>query len=185
MPDRGRLSIGLLAVLTVVASGCGSTTLTSTSTSTTVNTTAGTSAPAGASAQTATQSTSSTVAQKPANVTGQEKAAEVKRTGQAQASKPSAPATKPSTQSAEQRVPPTRRFGSAVRRRFTASCTADRGSSSSCECLIVKYELKNVEKVQGLAELAVIEYSLLHSEPGEHLPLRFQRVVEECKGPRT
>jgi len=187
MREAARLALVLLVGVALLASGCGATS--STSTRTTVST--GATASANASSSTAgtsptkTPRTSKAHASKP-----------VARPTQAVKRKPSHPqkvakatpkpapvrsqpkAAKPSTEAALRAVPQSLQYPQELQHKFIASCTAGKASTSTCICLVVKFETSKVEKSESLAELLATEDL---QRAGRALPSRIQRQVEECK----
>ena len=63
--------------------------------------------------------------------------------------------TKPSTKATTQTVPPGKQYPKYMRRQFLTRCTALETSAASCECLLAKFELSPVEKLESAAELVV------------------------------
>jgi len=184
MFDPRRLCIGLLAVLMMAVSGCGSTETTSTTTK--AGAAATTSAATTASSQTVTLSTgrSGVKLSEPnkAKTEGQEKAAEV-------GSKTTGEAPRPSTTPGKQpvagnqpvpSVPKLRQYEPGTRHKFIAACTSKKGSTSSCECIVARFELTSVTKVQSFAELIALEYVLLHGQP---VSPTARKIIAQCKGP--
>ncbi len=75
-------------------------------------------------------------------------------------------------------VPKSKRFSTEVQERFILSCTRNGGTTSSCECLLGKFELSKVsEQGQAIAELFFME-----TEVKQHIPLpsRIQQRIEQC-----
>jgi hypothetical protein len=199
-----RLAICLLVAPAVVASGCGSTETASTSsttasTSSTASANAGTSAPK-ASAQTASQSTSSTAAPDTTKAHEpkapeakskhplEERVAELRRKLEHQAPKKRVEAAKPSAGLSQQQVPLKQRYAEEIQRNFTNLCKAGKGSASSCECLLVRLEVSNVEKGQSIAELLAVDEALQRGSSFQEiaqrhvrLPRRVQGDAEACK----
>jgi hypothetical protein len=189
-----RLVICLLGGLAVLASGCGSTKTASTRTTARVSTSGAATAPASKAAQTATQSTSSKPAPKPAVAAAKpehrEKAAAAKPEHEQNAAKRSVEAVKPKAGSGEQ-VPRSRRYPRFLQLKFIVSCEAAKGSNSSCECILTKLERSDVEKGHSLAELIALELTFKEGASFEAvvhhrvaLPLAVQRDAAEC-GSRT
>jgi hypothetical protein len=99
-------------------------------------------------------------------------------------------AARPGLQAAEARLPLKRRYPKEFQGKFMVACKAAKGSTSSCECIIVKQELKiNLEKGQTLAELLALEIAFQresasledirrHRVPS---PRGVRRVTRECK----
>jgi hypothetical protein len=65
-----------------------------------------------------------------------------------------------------------------MRRQFLTSCTALKTSPASCECLLAKFELSPVEKLESAAELVV---AIEDVRLGRTLPVRIQRQFIACK----
>jgi hypothetical protein len=184
MSEPRRVCTGLLAVLMIVVTGCGSTETTSTTAK--VSAPATTSAATTAGSQTVTLGTGRTgvkVAESnKATTEGQEKAAEV-------GTKTTGGAPKPSTQAGKRpeagnqpvpKVPKLRQYEPGTQHKFIASCTSKKGSTSSCECIVARFELTNVTKVQSFAEVIALEYVLLHNQP---VSPTARKIIAQCKGP--
>jgi hypothetical protein len=192
----GSFAVCLLVAPALIASGCGSTE--TASTSKTAGASASTSAPSNESTQTAAQSTGSTGAQNTvkarepkapkAKPTLQEKAAEVtrrreltereKKAAQAEAPKPSPGFAKD--------VPRARRYPPEISQPYYYLCEAGKGSPGTCECILVKLELTNVEKGRSIAELLAVEVALKKASlptimnQGVALPENARRAAGEC-----
>jgi len=189
MSDLRGVSVGLLAVVTLVAGGCGSST--KTTTGTVATTSVATSAPTTENPQPATQGTSTTT-QHHATVAPETPLLdtttqpEVNRGGHD--SKTSTEEAKPISEAAKQQitkldqVPKLRQYDPGTQHAFIKSCTAQRASTASCECIVIKFELMNGEKTKSFAELFALEYGIVHREP---LPSSAAPVVAHCKGPTT
>jgi hypothetical protein len=99
-------------------------------------------------------------------------------------------AARPGLESVEARLPLKRRYPKVLQGKFLVACKAARGSTSSCECIIAKQELKlNLEQGQTLAELLALEIAFQkegasledvrrHRVPS---PRGVRRVTVECK----
>jgi uncharacterized protein YceK len=184
MPKPLRLAAFLLVALAVVASGCGSTNTVSTTTTTSPNASAST--PAIESTQTASTSstgahTTTAPAPKAAEVKPQrqEKAGETKHEHEQKSTGQSSQASKPPVNAVVLLVPRSRQYPKQMQHTFIVTCTSLKGTTSSCECLLAKFELSNVEKGQSLAELLATEFTLLH-ERGTPLPAKIQRLIQAC-----
>jgi hypothetical protein len=85
-------------------------------------------------------------------------------------------------------VPPARRYEPQVYLPFLARCKAGKGSTPSCECIVVKQELlSNIEKGRAIAELLTIQLALEQGSSlakiahhGVLLPPNIQRAAVEC-----
>lgn len=64
-----------------------------------------------------------------------------------------------------------------LQQKYIASCTAAKQSTASCECVLAKFELQNLEKPLSIAELLTFEIPL---RSGERMPSRVIRYAEEC-----
>jgi hypothetical protein len=170
------LTISLLGALAVLASGCGSTE--TASTGKVASTNAGTSAPAGETPRTTSQSTAPKAAHQTAKVPAG-KAPRANPEHQATVPTTSTEAAKPKTEAAKPVQAPLRhRFPREVKNNFIAVCTAAKGSTSSCECIVAKYESMNVEEGQSLAQLVGVWLSLkVH---GQFTP-QAKLYAKECK----
>jgi hypothetical protein len=156
------LTISLLGALAVLASGCGSTE--TASTSKVASTNAGTSAPAGETPHTTSQSTAPKAAHQTAKVPAG-KAPRANPEHQATVPTTSTEAAKPKTKAAKPVQAPLRhRYPLDVKNSFIAVCTAAKGSTSSCECIVAKYESMNVEEGRSLGGLLSVELSLKDHE---------------------
>jgi hypothetical protein len=99
-------------------------------------------------------------------------------------------AARPGLEGAELRLPRKRRYPKELQGKFMVSCKAAKGSTSSCECIIVKQELNTkLELGQTLAELLALEIAFQrqsasledirrHRVPSPRL---VRRVTRECK----
>jgi len=76
-------------------------------------------------------------------------------------------------------VPQSERFPKEVQYKFLSSCKAGKvpSSSSSCECLLAKFEESKVEMEHSIAELLFIKVEV---EEGVPLPSKIQQWVDEC-----
>ncbi len=63
-----------------------------------------------------------------------------------------------------------------------AVCTAAKGSKSSCECIIFKYEAMNVEEGQSLSELLGLTVALKHRIK---ITRRAQQFAKQCNAAIT
>jgi hypothetical protein len=181
MPKPLRMTHCLLVALAVVASGCGSTETASTSTKS-----ASGSTPNQPSTQTASQSTGSTQAQHTTGTTRepkaaetkpkrQEKAAEAKRQAAQKASKERTEAVKV-LEAAGAQVPLKKQYSAQEQIKFMFSCNRTAKSPHlTCECVLVKQELRKIETGQSLAELLALNFALsrgvsLHRAVHEGVP---------------
>ena len=99
-------------------------------------------------------------------------------------------AAKPGLEFAEAQLPKSRRYPKELQGKFMLACKAAKGSTSSCECIVAKQELKrNIEVGQGLAELLALELAFerkhasladvrRHRVPS---PVGVRRVARECR----
>jgi hypothetical protein len=178
MSNPRRLTICLLVVPAVLASGCGSSKTASTNTTASVNA-ATTTAPANTNTQTASQSTGSTGPQH-TNTTPTQKATNATPKTKAPPSHTTAQAPRPRTQTTEPQVSAKRLFPLQFKQNFLAAWTAASGSKSSGECIIAKYQAYKGEKGKALAELVGFELVL-----NNHLKLRnrlARQYAKECHG---
>src|SRR5262249_9935871 len=98
--------------------------------------------------------------------------------------------TKPTGKGTGEVLPPkSHRYPRFIQAGFIASCKSAKGSHSSCECIIIKQEARNVEKGQSMAELIALELELKHGlslrNAAHHrvlLPSGVQRSAELCAG---
>jgi hypothetical protein len=74
-------------------------------------------------------------------------------------------------------VPASKRFPKEVQEKFLVSCKAGKATTSSCECLLAKFEEKKGEKEHAIAELLFIKVEL---QEGFTLPPRVQQPINEC-----
>ncbi len=198
MLKLGSLAVCLLVAPALIASGCGSTE--TASTSKTAEASGSTSAPSNESTQTAAQSTGSTGAQNTAKARApkapeaeakpkrQEKAAEVTRRRELEEREKKAAraeAPKPSPGLAKD-VPRARRYPPEISGPYYYLCEAGKGSPGTCECILVKLELTNVEKGRSIAELLAVEVALKKASlatimnQGVALPENARRAAGEC-----
>ena len=185
-----RLPTCMIVGLAVLASGCGSTKTASVYVTASTSTNAGTTAPAGSSAQSATQSTNSTQApQTTATKAKAEspRAPEAKPERKQPASGAGAQAVTPGNGSGEVLPPRSRRYPRFFQLKFISSCEAAGGSHSSCECILITQEKRNVEKGQSMAELLALDLELRRgislqkaAHHGVLLPSGVQRSAEAC-----
>jgi hypothetical protein len=211
------LAICLLVAPAVLVSGCGSTRTASTNNtaSTSASAPAPAPAPATQSTQTVPQSTSSKAAQHASKARKQkEKVAAAKREQQEkvaaamreQKEKAASAeilqryqrkleaarraAARPGLEAAEARLPVKRRYPKDLQGKFMVLCKAAKGSTSSCECIVVKQELNTrLEMGRTLAELLALEIAF--QREGASLedirrhrvvsPRVVGRVTRECK----
>jgi hypothetical protein len=205
------LAICLLVAPAVLVSGCGSTR--TASTNNTASTSASATAPATQSTPTVAQSTSSKAAQhaskarkpkatkakperkqKPAAAKGEQKetAAEAEAYQRYKRKQEAArrAAARPGLEAAEARLPVKRRYPKDLQGKFMVLCKAAKGSTSSCECIIVKQELNTkLEIGQTLAELLALEIAFQREGASledirQHRvlsPRVVRRVTRECK----
>jgi hypothetical protein len=99
-------------------------------------------------------------------------------------------AATPGLAAAEAKLPLKRRYPKELQGRFLRACKSAKGSTSSCECIIVKQELNNkLERGRTLAELLALEIGIekerasmedirRHRVPS---PSVVRQVVRECK----
>jgi hypothetical protein len=98
-------------------------------------------------------------------------------------------ASTPSLQAAERALPLERRFPKQAQGKFMLACRAAKGSTSSCECIIVKQELNTkVEVGQLLAELLALEIAFQQNATLEDIrrhrvlsPRKVRQVARQCK----
>lgn len=176
--SKSRSIICLFAALALGAGGCGESTKTA-STSPGTSTPAATSTQANESSHTASQGASAPAAP-PANKASQPKATEKAARAKphpeaphkgAEAAKPSGEAGAP-----QLKVPPQKLFANRAQRTFIAACEAAKGSHSSCECVLARQEISNVEKGQSVAETLALEAAM--QRPGASLEaLRLHHVL--------
>jgi hypothetical protein len=194
---RIHLSVVLLAVLAVVAGGCGSsehaaTTVTQASTSVPTVTTAPAAVPTTSSATTPP----TTAAPKPTPEIQHGPVVETLRKLGISKVPPKVLKERARKLLAEANavpvlkdVPPARRYEEKIYEPFLAVCKeAGKGSSANCECIVVKQELVKVEKGESLAELLALQVAF---QKGETLakvwrhqaavPTYAQRSADECK----
>jgi hypothetical protein len=205
------LTICLFVAPAVLVSGCGSTKTASTNTA--VSTSAGTSAPATQSTQAVPPSTSSKATPHPGNAggttAGQAKAEPKQKAAEAVPEQKETAAEReafarhlrkvaadrrraaiPGLEAAEARLPKKRRYPKELQGKFLGLCKAAKGSTKSCECIIVKQELNTkVEVGQSLAELLALEIAF--QREGASLedvrqrrvpaPRIVRRVTRECR----
>jgi len=144
--------------LTLLVSGCGSTTSTTTTLAT--NTSAGTTG-----AQTAPQSTAGSTATPHTTQASPPKTAEAKSKGAHTVAKASpAPVrtvSKPSVKPAKPPLPPGKGpYPAEIKQPFLETCRAAKGSTSSCVCVLTSLERSHVEQGESIAELIVLETKL-------------------------
>jgi hypothetical protein len=188
--SKSRSIICLSAALTVVASGCGGASNTVVTTVTSAPSTPSTPGPE--ASNTGGTGTSSEQAQHAGTASQPSAAAKTPETSAHREQKPSkrgTEAAKPTSGSpAPTSVPPKRRYPRSVHFKFLSSCQAAQGSPSSCECVVVKQELRPVEKPQSIAELIILEAALAQGitleQAARHripLPEGVQRSLVQCK----
>jgi hypothetical protein len=51
-------------------------------------------------------------------------------------------------------------FSKELQRKFIATCTNAKGSKSRCECVLLKFEVANIEKGRSIAEMLILELGL-------------------------
>jgi len=158
-----RLLSCLLVAVAMLVSGCGSTKKTSTSSAASKNASTGASANSGA--QTAPRGASTaqkavkpkTAEAKPNHKLTAAEAEETRRILQKQKINERA-AARIGLQAAEADLPLKRRYPKELQGKFMRACKAAKGSTSSCECIIVRQEANlKVERGQTLAELLALE----------------------------
>jgi hypothetical protein len=207
MPKPVHMTHCLLVALAVVASGCGSTETASTSTKS-----AGGSTPNQPSTQAASQSTGSTQAQHTTGTTRgpkaaetkpkrQEKAAEAKRQAEQHPSKESAVEAVKALEAAAAHVPLRKQYSAREQIKFMHDCNRlAKSPHLTCECVLVKQELRKIETGQSLAELLALDFAQargvsLHQAVHEgvpfpglstakrrvKLPQEIKLSVEECE----
>jgi len=194
MSSPRRLTICLLLAPAALAGGCGSGKSTSTHTTATV-TAATTGAPASVGTQTAGQGTGSTGAEQ-TSTTPAPQSKGTTPTTKAPPSQTSAQATIPKVKFTPPKhkpkvtpqyseghiVTPPRpglkhEFPLELQRKFIEVWLAANGSKSSAECVIEKYEARDVVEGVALAEMTGLQVTLL-----DHLQLnrRSQQYAREC-----
>jgi hypothetical protein len=195
----------LAAMAVLVVSGCGS--AKKTSTNETASTNATTSAPANATGQSKSSKPAqhATKARKPpvaeAKPQPKEKATRVPpesrekeqaeiRAAVRRAAVRRRAASTPSLEAAELELPLERRLPKQVQGKFMLACRAAKGSTSSCECIIVRQELDTkVEVGQLLAELLALEIAFEQQHASlkdvrRHrvlAPYKVRQVARQCK----
>jgi hypothetical protein len=99
-------------------------------------------------------------------------------------------AGRPGLEAAEARLPVKRRYPKDLQGKFMVLCKAAKGSTASCECIVVKQELNlKLDMGQTLAELLALEIAFQregasledirrHRVPS---PRVVRRVARECK----
>jgi hypothetical protein len=184
---RGRLRVlGCLLAATVLVSGCGSTKRSSAGT---------TSATAGATAPVSRQTVPQRARKKESQHAGAPKAeakpkpeptvTEILRKRKVN----ERAAARTGLEIAESDLPFNRRYPKELQGRFMLACKAAKGSTSSCECIIVRQEANlKIERGRSLAELLALELAFER----EHASLRdirrrrvrsprvVRRAVREC-----
>ena len=87
-------------------------------------------------------------------------------------------------------MPLKRRYPKELQGKFMLACKAAKGSTSSCECILVRQEANlKVERGQTLAELLALELAFAHEHASledirrrrVRSPRLVRRVVRECK----
>jgi hypothetical protein len=175
MYNPGRTPMLLSLVLVVVASGCGSTKTASTSKTASVG--AGTSAPANQGPQTSHPGTGSTGGQ--ASTTPSGTATNATPNHPAKGTTTSAKAAKPNGGASEHlAAPPRYLYPAELTQSFISVCTAASNSTSSCECLVGKYEAMNVQEGESLSFLVGLEITLKHHL--KKVGVRAKRFASEC-----
>jgi hypothetical protein len=194
------LTICLLLAPAALAGGCGSAESTSTHTTAGVAATATTGAPSGVGTQTAAQGTGATGAEQ-TSTTPAPPAKRATPTTKAPPSQTSAQAEIPIAAIPKVKFTPPKRkpkvtpqyseghivkplrpglrnqFPLELQSRFITVWLAANGSGSSAECVIEKYEARNVAEGPALAELVGVQVAVL-----DHLQLnpRARRYAREC-----
>jgi hypothetical protein len=51
-------------------------------------------------------------------------------------------------------------FSKEIQRKFMETCTNAKGSKARCECVLLRFEVANMEKGQSIAELLFLEVGL-------------------------
>ena len=98
-------------------------------------------------------------------------------------------AARPTLQVAEMDLPLKRRYPKELQGKFMRACTAAKGKTSSCECIIVKQEANlKVERGQTLAELLALEIAFSRGATLADIrrrrvrsPRLVRRVIRECR----
>ena len=168
---------GLLILVAVVASGCGSSKKARTTTTATTSAIAGTTASTGA---TTTQST--TTRPKPHTTKPPARKPPERPLGQSLGAPGPANASTPKIKiPPEPKAPPRGgkyTYPREAQSNFIGVCLSGGGSKSSCECIIEKFEARRVEEGQSLAELLGFELAL---KSGLALNARDRLYARECK----
>jgi len=174
-----------LVALTLLVSGCGSTTSTTTTLAT--NTSAGTTG-----AQTAPQSTTSSTEAPQAPPAPPPKTAETKSKATNTVAKASPPPVQTVSKSGVKPVKPPLPPGKGpypaeIKQPFLATCKAAKGSTSSCVCVLTTLERSHVEQGESIAELIVLETKLRRvslaqvMRGGISLPSGDEEAAAHCK----
>jgi hypothetical protein len=193
-----RLAIWVLVAAATLVSGCGSTKQTSTSSTASKNASTGATAnsgtqtvPRGASSK-KSQHAKKAVEPKPAEAKPKPKEtpeAENRRLVRKREAYQRA-AARPTLEIAEMDLPVKRRYPKELQGKFMRACKAAKGSTSSCECIVVKQESNlKVERGQSLAELLALEIAFArHAASLEDIrrrrvrsPRLIRRVIRECR----
>jgi len=162
-----RLVICLLVAAASLVSGCGCGSAKKAGTTITVNTNVGPSAPANVSTVPTGTSTKESQHGKTAVTPSATEAkpeqsqtavAEENRRHQRRREADERAASTPGLGAAESDLPLNRRYPKELQGKFLRACKAAKGSTSSCECIIVRQEInRKVEVGQSLAELLALE----------------------------
>ncbi len=177
--------------LAILAGGCGSSNTASTSKAASVRpTTTTTNAPASTSSQTASQGTDANGSQQTSS-TPAPKAAKATPTTQASPSHTSAHAPKArikgpkrGTEPAELHALRTHQIPVYVEEKFIAVWLAAKGSKSSAECIIAKFQARKVKLGSKLGELVGLELWVIHhfNLSGSAVARRALQYMKECHG---
>ena len=185
----------LLVAVAILASGCGSTKKTSASSPASQNAGTGTSATSGA--QTAPRAASTaqkavkpkTAEAKPEHTPAAAEAEETRRIVQKRKTNERA-AARIGLEAAEADLPLKRRYPKELQGKFMRACRTAKGSTSSCECIIIKQEANlKLERGQTLAELFALEIAFERDHASledirrrrVRSPRIIRRVVRACR----
>jgi hypothetical protein len=169
-----RLTICLLVVPAILASGCGSSKTATNTTTTSASATTTTSPPTSATTQTAGQSTGSSGPQQTSTTPAQKTTTATPKTPPSQ---PNPQASTPGTGATGTHASPGHVFPLELKQKFLAAWLAAHLSKSSGECVIDKFQAQKIIEGRALAEMVGFELALI-----DHFRLNPQsrQYAKEC-----
>ena len=187
------LATYLLVAAAVLLSGCGSTKKTSTTGTASTGASAAQNVPRGTSTKEPHHGKKGVTPKAPEATPEQKQAAAEAEAGRRIVRKRQAnerAAARIGLKAAEADLPLKRRYPKELQGKFMLACKAAKGSTSSCECILVRQEANlKVERGQTLAELLALELAFAHEHASledirrrrVRSPRLVRRVVRECK----